>query len=500
MLIDLRLIAVLKERRSILAVAQKPRILLDDIRQHEEYHAHAALHRLHRKLRAELLRDFQKLLCIHGADLTDAEYGIAENELLEILMQDLVRRLISKRGSRTEHLLCVISGVHARDLCERKTSDLVARRAGRRAEQQRVGDDGRHHKACDLLRDLDPVLMEHGIEDRAGAADRLPAEIDRIDRLDRTDSMVIDDLKDLGLLQIIHRLRNFRVVDQDDLLLLCVQKILGSDHADILVLVIQDRIRAMAELAHRLADIVNKVIQMEGDQSVLLHEELGRDRLIDQTGYRVCVEFRADNDALFVLCRHADDLGDLFGQTAHDRAGSHLDRCELRVHAVAQDDQILRLHISGEALRRGSSDNNTAFREDVLLISDHDVTVDRLRDIIVFCLRLGHDRLGIGIHVVIRDVRDCDHAFQLIRAVHDRKSRDAALLHIFPGNTDRDIIRSALRLIDVHILDLCSDIRHIERRIYTEILQDEFCLLIDLACASRQITIGLLDLIFQIRQ
>ena len=46
-------------------------------------------------------------------------------------MQDLIRRLISKCGSRTEHLLRIISGVHAGDLCKREAGDLVARCAGR---------------------------------------------------------------------------------------------------------------------------------------------------------------------------------------------------------------------------------------------------------------------------------------------------------------------------------------------------------------------------------
>ena len=312
--------------------------------------------------------------------------------------------------------------------------------------------------------------------------------------------MVIDDLKDLRLIQIVHRLGNFRVVDQNDVFLLSIQKILRSDHADILVLMVQDRIGAMAKLAHRLADIINKIIQVEGDQSVLLHEELGRNRLIDQTGNCICIELRADDNTVLMLCRHADDIRDLSAQAAHDCAGTHLDRCKLGIHAVAEDDQILWLHIPGEALRCGRSDDDAAFREKILLVSYHDMSVDRLRNIIIFRFCLGHDCFGIRIHIVIRDIGNCDHAFQLIHAVHDRKRRDAALLHVLPGYTDRDIIRSTLGLIDVHILDLCSNVRHIQRRIYAKIFQDELCLLIDLACASRQITIGLLDLILQVRQ
>ena len=159
--VNLRAEAFHDQLRSILAVAQKACILVEDIGEHEEYHAHAALRSLDLELRTQLVSDLQKLVCIHGADLTDTECSIAKDELLEILMKDLVRSLVSESAARAEHCLRLVIDIHAGDLSQSKTCDLISRCACRRSEEQSVGYDSGHHETCDVRRNLNAEFMEH---------------------------------------------------------------------------------------------------------------------------------------------------------------------------------------------------------------------------------------------------------------------------------------------------------------------------------------------------
>ena len=210
-------------------------------------------------------------------------------------MQNLFRSLISESGARAEHLLSILARIDLCDLGQSKTGHLITRRAGRRSEQQRIGNNRGHHETRNILRNLNVILMEHRINNCACTADRLTAEKYRIDSLNCTDSVVIDDFHDLSLLQIVDSLRKLGMVDQNDMLFLCTQQIRRSDHSDILTLIVHDRIGGVAQFAHRLANIIHEIIFLEAYNAFFCHQVLDRNSLVDQTSDRICVKFRRND-------------------------------------------------------------------------------------------------------------------------------------------------------------------------------------------------------------
>jgi hypothetical protein len=69
--------------------------------------------------------------------------------------------------------------------------------------------------ACVALRELDLPLMGDLPDDRCGRAHRLIAEKDWIDRFQRSETMVINHLQNLGILNVVDRLRGLIVIHQN---------------------------------------------------------------------------------------------------------------------------------------------------------------------------------------------------------------------------------------------------------------------------------------------
>ena len=68
------------------------------------------------------------------------------------------------------------------------------------------------------------MLTVHGINDRGRAADGFVAEKYRKAGLQIPDPVVIDDLKDICLIQAFYRLRLFVMIDKDEFLSVQVQE------------------------------------------------------------------------------------------------------------------------------------------------------------------------------------------------------------------------------------------------------------------------------------
>ena len=81
-----------------------------------------------------------------------------------------------ERGPGIEHVIGVGVDVLATDPGQLAGRMLVARGAGGGAERQRVGQDGAHHEARDVVRNLHALLVVHAEEDRAGASHGFVAE------------------------------------------------------------------------------------------------------------------------------------------------------------------------------------------------------------------------------------------------------------------------------------------------------------------------------------
>ncbi len=331
--------------------------------------------------------------------------------------------------------------------------------------------------------------MIHRIENRAGASHRLASEIDGLQRFNGADPVMIHNLEDLRFIEVVHSLRSFRMIDKNQSLFLHIDEAPPGDHAHIPSIVIRDGKIAVSVFSHYLTDIIDEIILLESDDILLLHQIAGRYALIDQARNRIGVEGGADHDA-GVLLRQLPDLRRyLLHQRDDEAACPQLDGLPLRVLTVAGDDKIVLLNIMPQMLRTGRADHDLSLAENAVLISDYHVSVDRLGNIVVFRLRFGHNRLRVGIDIVLGDVIHGKNAFEFSVLRHDRKRDRFALLHVFPCNPDGNIVRRAFGIIDVHIVHLSSDIRQIAGRITFPVFQHKLCLFIDLSGSACLVTV-----------
>ena len=106
---------------------------------------------------------------------------------------------------------------------------------------------------------------------------------------------MVDDLHDLRLLQPGDGLRRLVVVDEHDALAVGPQQMIARERADHAVVLVEDRVAAVACAQRGVAHIVEIVVEVEGDEVVLLAQARDRDGLDDQARRPVCVERRTDH-------------------------------------------------------------------------------------------------------------------------------------------------------------------------------------------------------------
>ena len=94
---------------------------------------------------------------------------------------------------------------------------------------------------------------------------------------------MVNDLQNIRCVNIVHCLGLFIVIHQDQLFLLHTQQVTSGHSPDILSMLVHYRECPVPVLDHHILDIICKIIRLEGDQVVLLHDVFDRDTLIDKS-------------------------------------------------------------------------------------------------------------------------------------------------------------------------------------------------------------------------
>ena len=93
--------------------------------------------------------------------------------------------------------------------------------------------------------------------------------------------MMVDDLQNLRFLKAGHGLRRLVVIHQHDALAPRAQQVPARQHADDLLVLIENRIAVLAVLEQLLAHIVHAILQVEGRQVLRLADSSHRCGLED---------------------------------------------------------------------------------------------------------------------------------------------------------------------------------------------------------------------------
>ena len=171
---------------------------------------------------------------IHDLDLGNGEGRIAAGEFFHVVVDDLVRRQIGDVGTGFEHFHAVFFDVYASDVGQFFGSFAVSRRAGRRTEEDRIGNDGRQEQAGNVFGDVDLSLFIQARYDGCRAADGFEEDGNRAGCFQSAaDAVMVDDADDRCFVDAVDDLFLFVVVDEDDLLFFDSSDTVCTDHADV---------------------------------------------------------------------------------------------------------------------------------------------------------------------------------------------------------------------------------------------------------------------------
>ena len=161
-------------------------------------------------------------------------------------MEDFFCSTTSEVSASVEHLLRVGVNVFSANLCKLLTSNDIALSAGRGAECKGVGKNCREHKASNILRNINAVLMIEAIDDGAGAANRDVSKGNWVRSLNGADAVVVNNLHNLGLLKTVNCLSALVVVNKNDVLLARVQKTRTADQTSKGAVLVDNREEAVS--------------------------------------------------------------------------------------------------------------------------------------------------------------------------------------------------------------------------------------------------------------
>ena len=134
------------------------------------------------------------VFCADIAALTDAEADAAAGEYLIVLRQHLFCCALLQILARFKHFLCKLVNINACNFRQLARRILVLRRTGRRAENQRVRQNGTAQNARHIRLDFHAIFSIHLIDNGRCAANRMVAEIHRTARLQIANAMMVNNL------------------------------------------------------------------------------------------------------------------------------------------------------------------------------------------------------------------------------------------------------------------------------------------------------------------
>ena len=315
------------------------------------------------------------------------------------------------------------------------------------------------------------MLLEHLVDDGAGAADRLAAVVDGAGRLDGAHAMVVDDLHDLGLADAVDHLGELGMVDEDDVLLVDVDHVGRAHDTRIAAVLVDDGEEAVPGALHDALGVFDGGVHREVvDLCGRYHLGTHGNRHRDEAGGRIGVVWRGDDRAVAVAREVAKDAGDV-GAAADDEASRAALKCEaLRLVAVGDQDHVARGHEAVHHLGCGAN-RELAHLDVVLGVARDHVAVERVEDVGVARAGAGEREVVEYVHVGVGDVAQGDQALQVALLVGHAQRGAHLVAHEIPRDMQAGLPVHADERRDVDVLDLGRDARDEARLLETEVLE-----------------------------
>ena len=128
---------------------------------------------------------------------------------------------------------------------------------------------------------------------------------------------MINDFKNLCLVNIGYRLRLLIMIDKNQLLFLRIHQVSSGKHSDIILIFIEDREVTVTNFCYRFTHFIHIIIQIKMHNILFCHKMLNRNTLVDQTRSGKCI-IRSGNHYHFLLLCGLDDFRTYFISIGND--------------------------------------------------------------------------------------------------------------------------------------------------------------------------------------
>ena len=343
------------------------------------------LHRF-KKERRETLLNVTEFLAAHRVNLTDAHRNCADLEFLVILIEDFLRRSFRKMRPSREHVARKLVRIYSGNSRKYLGSLAVGLCTSRRMERKRIGKNRRAHQAGNLLRDLDIPLTRRLVNNRCGAAERNVSEVDRLERRNAADPVVVDNLKDFGLLHAVNRLCGLIMVHKDNLLPAHIHQITAGHGSAEYAFMVENRKIAIPAFRHNVPDAVDIIVGAKCYKVLRRHEVPDRHGKVNQSRHGKCIMRRLNNNAVLLFRKPLNRHRNLRALTYNQTGGSHLNCAKLRFITVSENYEIARADIILHQIRIGCGNQYLAFRVAPVGIACHGNSFKCIEYICIRCL------------------------------------------------------------------------------------------------------------------
>ena len=293
-------------------------------------------------------------------------------------------------------------------------------------------------------------------------------------------SVVIHNLQNLRLVQPHHGLGLFIVVHEDYLLAAGPQQMKPGQRPHHLFVFIQNRVGPEAALQHRVAHIINIIVQMEADK-VSTFTDMGDGQCMPNQAYRLIGIVRGRHQASLRL--HIEKLLRNLRLTNNDAAHADFQRTPNHIRLVSADHNAVGIGKEQVLPAGGQCDHHLARN----LVPQLPAGIENLSlddgEQIVY-RHAGNHRVADRAHVIVGHVPSGEHAIQRPILVGHWQHRNPVCLHGLPGPADCGSGGECGRRVVVQVPYLCTHIANEARRLKTEALQNGMGLIADLAQAG----------------
>ena len=180
---------------------------------------------------------------------------------------------------------------------------------------------------------------------------------------------------------------------------------------------------------HYLLNVVNIILLLKGQKTVLRHKEVNRNRLINQARSRIGIVGGDHNDHTVMLRKVPNGRRNIGSLTDNDAVRSVVESRQLALRTISQNHDIMRFYVIIHHFRIGCRNHNLSLFTKALYVTGNPSSLQRFQNILKLRLRCRNNGGIIDIHIGLCNIGNGNQALQYPLFRHSGKSHYMAVPH-----------------------------------------------------------------------